>query len=288
MPIDRAARSFWLWIDRLSSVQAILLGYGIVLLLATADYNTRAEASLSVFYLFPVMIVAWRSSTKATIIMSLVSALVWEVINIFSGTRFPDLWIYFWNPGSRFAFYLVVALLLRKIRAVNVELSRLSSIDPLTGVKNRRVFIESLDIEIARHHRNEQPLSVAFIDLDNFKQVNDTLGHQTGDELLTTVAATLRAHLRKSDVIGRIGGDEFAILMPETNGEGAQAALSIARDHLHVAMSKLGVPVTFSAGIVSGQSKANADQILHYADALMYEVKQNGRDNIRQRELKDL
>jgi diguanylate cyclase (GGDEF)-like protein len=150
------------------------------------------------------------------------------------------------------------------------------------------MFLELLNFELEKNRRNGQSLSVAFVDIDYFKQINDTLGHQKGDQILKDVAEILRVHLRKSDVIGRVGGDEFAIMMPETKGEGAHAALSDAQSYLLEATSKLGLPVTFSAGIVTGMFHASADQILRYADALMYEVKQNGRNDIRHRDIKDM
>jgi diguanylate cyclase (GGDEF)-like protein len=284
----RSTKAFGPWIDRLTPLQAILLSYAIVSLLALADYATAVEVSVSIFYLIPVMIVAWRSSMRAAILMCLVSSLAWEAISILDGARYAAVWIYLWNSGARFGFYLVTSILLQRLRATQEKLLILSSVDALTGVKNRRAFLESLETEIARHRRSGEPLSVAFVDMDNFKQVNDTLGHQKGDQALQAVADALRAHLRKSDVIGRIGGDEFAILMPETNGDGALHALSTARSRMLEGMSRTAMPVTFSAGIVTGMCPANADQILHLADALMYEVKRTGRNDIRQRDLKGI
>ena len=103
---------------------------------------------------------------------------------------------------------------------------------------------------------------------------------------MQTVAEVLRAHLRKSDVIQRLGGDEFALLMPETNGEGAFHALSTARTRMLEEMSGAATPVTFSAGIATAMHQADAAQILSLADALMYEVKRNGRNDILQSDLR--
>jgi diguanylate cyclase (GGDEF)-like protein len=281
----RNTKAFGSWVDQLSPPQAIVLSYGIVSLLALVDYAATVEVSVSIFYLVPVMIVAWRSSLRAAILIGLVSSLSWEAIYILNGARYPAAWIYFWNSGARFGFYLVVCILLQRLRSTHEDLVILSSMDALTGVKNRRAFLESLEIEIARHRRNGQPLSVAFVDIDHFKEVNDTLGHQKGDQALRAVADALRAHLRISDVIGRMGGDEFAILMPETKGDGALRALSTARCEMLEGTARLAIPVTFSAGIVTGMCHANADQFLHWADALMYEVKRTGRNDIRQRDL---
>ena len=278
-----ATPAFIRWLDRLSSKKAILLGYSFVLMLALLDYATAIEVSFSVFYLIPVIIVAWRSSMRAAILMSLISAALWESIEVLGGQRFSALWIYFWNPGTRFVFYSLVSFLILRLRELHEELFRQARIDAVTGIGNRRAFIETLEMELAQHRRSGGSLSIAFVDIDHFKQVNDTLGHQMGDRVLKEVAEMLRSRLRKSDTIGRMGGDEFAILMPQTDGSGALAALSAIRVQKPAERNRLTMPVTFSTGIVTGSGRVSADQLLHEADLLMYEVKQNGRNEIRQR-----
>jgi len=108
------------------------------------------------------------------------------------------------------------------------------------------------------------------------------MGHQNGDEVLRTVAKVLVQALRMTDIVGRLGGDEFAILMPETNGDGALAALSDASARMLTAMAELSFPVTFSLGIVTVIGETSAEQFLHEADVLMYEVKRSGGNDLRQ------
>ena len=119
-------------------------------------------------------------------------------------------------------FYLV---LIRRLHTLNTQLARelkqsyyAASHDALTGLMNRDYFFEQLDIEIERTHRYKESFVVMFIDLDNFKQINDTLGHQAGDRVLVVVAERLRELTRKADIVARLGGDEFTILFPSLSG----------------------------------------------------------------------
>ena len=104
--------------------------------------------------------------------------------------------------------------------------------DPLTGVANSRVFLELLKREIARARRYKRPLTLAYLDLDNFKSVNDILGHAMGDKVLQTVVSTVNANIRVTDVVGRLGGDEFVLLLPETDMQGARSGRSCVRSEV--------------------------------------------------------
>jgi diguanylate cyclase (GGDEF)-like protein len=272
------------WVDRLSPRQALALAYAILLAIALVDYSTAVQISFNVFYLVPVLIVSWRNSAKAAWIVCILSALTWQTNFLLLGERDSRLWIYLWNFGTRLFLYLVISFLLQRLRRLMAELATQSRTDALTGLQNRRAFVQSLSEELLRQQRTNTPLSLAFVDLDHFKQVNDTRGHLVGDQVLQEVAGLLRARLRRTDAIGRMGGDEFAILMPETNGEDAMTALRGVRQNMLDSMARQGLPITFSMGVVTGGSGATPDELLRQADALMYEVKREGRNDIRRRE----
>lgn len=163
--------------------------------------------------------------------------------------------------------------------AAHEELKALAFKDPLTGLLNRRAMERALKREISRSKRYGSPLSVAFIDLDDFKEINDTLGHDTGDELLAHVADTLRKLSRQSDIISRFAGDEFVVILPETAAEEADVLIGriqqYFRDH-PMAVSGTTVPVGFSCGIASPEHKAGEDvsSLLKKADELLYRDKQ--------------
>ena len=157
----------------------------------------------------------------------------------------------------------------------------LARTDVLTGLANRRAFYEALQVERSRAARYRRPITLACVDLDNFKRVNDTLGHSVGDELLARVADVLRQTLRLTDTIGRLGGDEFALLLPETDAPSAEALLEKLRVVLRRAMEARKWPVTFSVGAATFlENPPSIEHMIQTADELMYAVKKSGKNRI--------
>lgn len=165
------------------------------------------------------------------------------------------------------------------------KVQRQASTDELTSLVNRRQFLEALEAELERARVFDAPLSVVIADLDDFKRVNDRYGHQAGDEALKAFGNLLRIHLREVDVAARLGGEEFAVLLPETGIELA----SVAAGRIRTALG--GVPITVSGGerisltasfgiaeLVPGQS---SDELLRRADSALYEAKNDGKNRIR-------
>ena len=165
------------------------------------------------------------------------------------------------------------------------HLARLASTDALTELYSRRGWFEQAATEFSRSRRYRRPVSLLLIDLDYFKRVNDTFGHDAGDRLLQTFAAMLRVECRQSDVVGRIGGEEFAILLPETALQAAQRIaerICIASRALKVATAAGEITCTASIG-VSGIAADDftIDDVMLRADAALYEAKRGGRDQWR-------
>jgi diguanylate cyclase (GGDEF)-like protein len=154
--------------------------------------------------------------------------------------------------------------------------------DRLTHVANRPTLLASLFAEVERAARYGRPLSVAFVDIDHFKLVNDTYGHEAGDEVLKAVAALFREHTRQADLVARYGGEEFVIVFPETGADDATAVaeklrLLVMKERIRTASGELGV--TVSIGIAGGQGQLlRVDQLLRDADAAMYSAKSLGRN----------
>jgi diguanylate cyclase (GGDEF)-like protein len=154
--------------------------------------------------------------------------------------------------------------------------------DMLTGAANRRLFFELAEVEIRRSRRYKHPFTLAYIDLDNFKKVNDTQGHNAGDNVLKVVVETIRKNIREIDLISRLSGDEFVILLPETNLSQAKVVIERTQKGLLFAMQKNSWPVTFSIGVITFEKvPSTADEMVKVADNLMYEVKKSGKNNIR-------
>jgi diguanylate cyclase (GGDEF)-like protein len=166
-------------------------------------------------------------------------------------------------------------------KRLEAELSRMATHDDLTGLYNRRFFERELAQQLLLLRRHGGMSSVLFLDLDRFKEVNDTLGHQCGDDLLKQVAAILTGRLRQSDVIARLGGDEFAVLLPMTDAEGAASIVeALEREFAEHPAELEGRLVTArpSIGVAELEPELDVDGVLRRADQAMYAVKRSRRE----------
>ncbi len=179
---------------------------------------------------------------------------------------------------------LRVAERTRALEEANARLNRLATLDPLTGVWNRRRFLELAGAELGRARRYGRQLGVFLLDLDRFKAINDTYGHAAGDEVLRTVVRRTRDVLRASDHIARFGGEEFVVLLPETDGEGTAVVAERVRAALAeapVLVDGRAVPVTGSLGFASWlPDEPSIEQTLRRADVALYAAKQAGRNRV--------
>jgi diguanylate cyclase (GGDEF)-like protein len=267
-----AADEVTLWLVTLAAI-------GVV---GALDYVTGTEISFSLFYLIPVSIAAWWLGERAGITCSLASAVVWFVANDFTAAQHVPPLLSFWNTSIRLAIFVVVTVLLVRTHSMLLRERALSRTDYLTGAYNVRAFHEIAEAECMRASRYPQPLTLAYIDLDGFKHVNDRYGHQEGDRVLQVVAQTLRAGVRRPDTVARLGGDEFALLLPQTDLENARTFLPRLRDELLAAMQRNNWRVTFSIGALTCPVAPEAlGDVVSEADELMYEVKRSGRNSIR-------
>jgi diguanylate cyclase (GGDEF)-like protein len=238
---------------------------------------------MNVFYLLPVMLVAWvTASTAYGLLAVLVTFLVGPLEAYLDGFHLYTLPVAAWNAGMRTAVFCIVLLLLAEVRKLVARLQEQSLTDELTAVANRRAFLEVATREIERSRRYRHELSLAYLDLDGFKAVNDQRGHTVGDRVLIALAGLARATARSVDTVARIGGDEFVILMPETD---ARAAVSLAERLCAVCSRAAGsdaAPVTCSVGVVTFEcAPTDVEELLANADALMYEAKAAGGDSVR-------
>jgi diguanylate cyclase (GGDEF)-like protein len=253
-----------------------------VAVLGLLDYATGHETTFALFYLAPVTFAAWHLGVRWGLFFSLVCVVVWLVANALAGATYSSAWIPYWNGFTRLAVFVIVVLLLSALRKGQEHARELARTDSLTGAVNRRWFGELLNLETGRCRRYRRPFSVIYSDIDNFKAVNDQLGHSKGDKLLQTVTATLKHEGRATDIVARLGGDEFGMLLPETGRIGAKALSQRLRRRLMEAMAMEAWPVSFSFGVVTClEAPHSVDDLLHLADQLMYAVKQEGKNGIR-------
>jgi diguanylate cyclase (GGDEF)-like protein len=248
------------------------------------DFATGLEVSVSFFYLVPVALAAWFGPRSLSYLVASLSALVGQFSNDLAGDHHSHWAITLWNDLFQFFFFLVVAQLLIQVRSSFQRAKTASQQDFLTGLPNRPTLLTRLEGELARASRTGQPIAVGYLDLDHFKQVNDRYGHSEGDRLLYLVGRAVRDELRRSDILARVGGDEFVVVLPECSGDSAAV---VARKILDVisALSKAnGWPVSASLGVVQiDRPKAfeEVGALIEHADALMYEAKANGRNDFR-------
>jgi len=260
----------------------VLISVFLVGLLGVIDYLTGYEISFSIFYLIPVGYAAWYLRVRIAVVVAFISASAWFSIDyFFSGTVYSHPVIPYWNALVRFGFFIIVTLLLDRLQTDNEIQKNLARVDGLTGLFNSRTFKQECSAHIELASRNHLALTLAYIDLDGFKKVNDSLGHSVGDEVLKTVATGIKKRLRSSDIAARLGGDEFAILLPQTDAEGASVFFNDLHQFLLKTMKKNNWPVGFSMGVAVFYSpNQNVDQAIHCADELMYKVKNSGKNRI--------
>ena len=258
------------------------VGIGSIGLLGVIDYLTGNEITFSLFYFAPIVVVTWAVHQDAGLLMSLLSALTLLGAEIAAGQTYSSPTIYVWNTLIRAVFYIIVTYLVSELHHARREEQLAARTDFVTGAANARYFHELLQMEINRIQRYPHPITVVYIDIDNFKLVNDLFGHKVGDDVLRRIATELKAQLRRTDIVARVGGDEFALLLPSTHQQEAKVVLSKVQTNLVEVMKQRNWPVTFSMGAVTCVSPPHSpEQLINMADELMYEVKNSTKNNVR-------
>jgi diguanylate cyclase (GGDEF)-like protein len=214
--------------------------------------------------------------------MSFISALTLLDAEIAAGQTYSHPIFYFLNTLVRALFYVVVVYLIAELQKSRKEEQLAARTDFVTGAVNARYFNELLQMEISRIRRYPHPITLVYVDVDNFKLVNDLFGHRIGDEVLRCIATELKTQLRITDTVARLGGDEFVMLLPSTRQSEARVVVSKVYTNLSEIMRQRNWPVTFSMGAVTCEfTPYSAEQLVNMADELMYEVKNSTKNDIR-------
>ena len=258
----------------------------LVFLIGIIDYASGYEYSFSIFYLIPVIWATWNAGRWSGILISVFSTITWIEADLLAKHLYSQTFIPYWNGLVRFGVFITVTLLLAELRKSLDRETNIARTDHLTKAANLRSFYEVVETEATRARRYNRLFTLAYLDLDNFKTVNDQLGHRTGDLLLQKAAATMMEQVRQTDMVSRLGGDEFAILLPETNLESARDVLKRLREKILQSMQENNWKVTVSMGSVTYRSIPDSvDEIIRKADDLMYLVKREGKNDIQFREI---
>jgi diguanylate cyclase (GGDEF)-like protein len=264
--------------------QSLLISMGCVLVLLVGILNhlVGPEHASPGFYLVPILLVTWLTERWIGFILSVLGAFTWLIVDLTSGATYSLSAIPYWNGIRRLSSFFILTIIVSVLKNTLKQEKEISRIDFLTGIRNRRYFIELVHMEIDRARRYERPFTMVCLDLDNFKAVNDCFGHSTGDILLRLVARTIQENIRVTDTVARLGGDEFGILMPETGGNVAEVIIQRVQKINLDYMQKHGWPVTLSIGVVTLTSPpSTVDEVLRISDRLMYTAKANGKNSIQ-------
>jgi diguanylate cyclase (GGDEF)-like protein len=252
----------------------------LIAVVAGLNAATGSEISVSIFFLMPVAISRWYGRRRDGIVIGCISAFAWFLVDstsrIYTNPIAP-----YWNALACLGMFLVTEELVGQLRIrYGIEKS-LSRTDGLTGLPDARGFSEQAEKLFGLAARHNRPITLAYIDLDNFKNLNDELGHGEGDRLLRTVCDNIQSSLRSTDLAGRLDGDEFGIVLPESDEAGARAVFDTLRGTLLLETQKYRLPTSLSIAVVSFASPTPSfTHATKIADSLMHQVKARGKNNI--------
>jgi diguanylate cyclase (GGDEF)-like protein len=236
------------------------------------DIQVGLDVRLRVLYVFPLTALAIHSDRLAWVTVGFILASIGEIIALISYHATPAAKIIDGSIGI--AGFMLVVVLARTTRVNHLEALRQATHDALTELHNRRGFETIIDLEIARQKRYGGVFSLVAIDLDGFKELNDSRGHRVGDTALNLIADVLRKHTRLSDSIARIGGDEFAILMPNTKNPECTSVCRQMTVKIANMMKDAGLATSASIGCITfEQPPESTSDALNQADIAMYAVK---------------
>jgi len=264
---------------RIAQITSIVL---LALGVAAVDYSTGSEVRVHPFYFLPIALAASVIGRRGAYLTTLLCTILWFVSNALGGMHYSSQWIWLWNSMVEGSAYMVVATLVSQLQETLQRERDSARTDALTGVLNIRAFHERAPALIGLCHRESSPVVMAYIDLDNFKKVNDVQGHQRGDEVLRIAAQIIKSSLRATDLLARFGGDEFVVLLPNASTEAAAETLERLRESIESSMRAERCDVTASIGAVAYQhAPISLEDVIRAADSAMYAVKHSGKNRVQ-------
>ncbi|MCO5178287.1 MAG: GGDEF domain-containing protein [Thermomicrobiales bacterium] len=243
-------------------------------LIGIVDVATGAQLFLTVLYLVPISVATWRAGRACGLLLVVLSTVAMSIAEASAPLTDVSAWAQFWNAIARVLVFIFIVQLITNLREARQHADRLARTDNLTGVSNLLAFREISAIELETVQRTQQPLTLMFLDIDDFKNVNDNHGHSVGDEMLREVADALRELARPDDLVARVGGDEFVLLLPRTNTNSAMHFADRVARRISAIVRPDGSALTCSIGLSSANDGfTTIDDVLHEADRAMYLAK---------------
>lgn len=276
-------KRWWLRVDfdddvkRLPKGHLRVLIYAVILAIAYADHVLGYQFGFSIFYLLPIIIATRNLGKNTGLFTSVLCAAIWGFMDDVHGMQYASPLIFYWNACIRFTLFIITVMIFDGWEKEK-ETART---DSLTQVANRLAFNEFGQMEIRRCRRYGHAFSLIYLDVDNFKVINDRFGHRSGDRLLVLLAEALRANFRETDLVARLGGDEFSVILVETDANGAKQALQRVCDVLEK-IPRMGSIVTLSIGLITFTHPPQSfETAVKKADELMYLAKNKGKNCIQ-------
>ena len=260
---------------------AVLLGFGLLLLILMIDVLSPDDYRLVLLYLFPAAIIALNAKSMKVVIAALMIATLFENYFLFRDGYFPFYFttIEILNILIRFLATLLIMWLARSLRRSQLRVNLLANTDSLTGLWNRRWARIMIEQAIAKLEEDQEVFSVALIDVNDFKKINDVRGHLVGDQVLTKIAHTLMEFSSEDVLFFRLGGDEFLIVVSKVNEQQMNQMCGDIVKTVNQTMIDSGYPVSLSIGMATYKEKTRSvSEILHEVDLEMYRHKTEGKN----------
>ncbi len=260
------------------------IGLVLVIVISLIDYMTGYEVALSLFYLIPIGLVVWYGGRRWGEITAGLAAVALFLADFSGRLAYSNALVYVWNTILWVFFFFVMAWVTTTLRNSYNTNRTLARTDYVTGAISARFFYDLARIEIERSSRYKRHFTFAYIDMDNFTAINDSLGHSTGDHVLQAVTESVQRQIRSMDTLARLGGDEFALLLPETDSVEAMNVINRLHSNLVAEMHDNGWPVTFSVGAVTYTlPPKSVDDMVKQGDQAMYSIKSSTKNGVAYR-----
>jgi len=274
-----------LYLDKIPKFILTVIFVLIISLSGIVEYYFKLNYSILLLSMLLIIYTSWYINKTSSFILSLLSTLLLlnNDVRLFNNNLFANII----NNCIRLFLFVSLSLIINEIKIKFRMIKNLSKTDFLTGILNSRAFNESAKVELKRSDRYKQPLTLIYLDIDNFKSINDSYGHLKGDSVLNAVANVLKENTRLTDIVARVGGDEFAILLPFTGYDASKIFIEKIKTALSGKIfneiAKDIFMVTYSIGAVTYTDlfPQSVTQMMNEADEIMYSVKKESKNSVK-------
>jgi len=267
--------------ERRSRFAVLFIAITFSLLLGLVDLATGIELHFLLLYTIPIFLGSWFVSRDMGVGLAIFGSLIWFITDSLNGRAYSSPWIGYWNLLMRTSVFVIFAFTQASLKSKLDELSNLASRDFLTGLPNGRAFYELAAAEMSRASGLE-PMTLACIDVSGIHLVNERLGYPVGDQMMCTIAHTIRQNVARPDLVGRLAGTTFAVLLPKTASSGANSVLEKLHNVLKDERRKYSHPLNFYISAVAcTQAPRTVAELMQEADSQMIRMKNAKKDFIQ-------